>query len=367
MAEVGVRVGSTWLHSLGYGHIGDLEYSTVYGVGGGGLLTASFSLGLPRGFTHPALRQGQVVTLSMGGWPIGSGILAEPDRDEWRFTVDGLKRLAEKMVAVDGSGNPSTDLSVIIPAACDTVTRSPGLPWNYVTSELPVGAVSTTSEAAANLNFIQQVLDKYCELNGKRWVIDRHGYLRFVTDPTTPTLALTPGVPSIATADDDYVMRVYTRRVSALTSGEPSAWAANKAEDTAAGARWGVAESIEDITDLGLLTNTQGNTIAASILAAGRARPAYTEAVAPAPDQIATPGGSAAPHWLVPAGSMVRHHGWLDSDGDLAFGKTVDWVIGSKTWRQSDRSLTIAPIGLAARTTAQVAAKQAREAMPGFK
>ena len=365
--QVEVRVGITWMHSLGYGDIGDLEYTTVHGSGGGGLLTASFSLALPRGFTHSALRQGARVQLSVGGWPICSaGILAEPDRDEWRFTVDGVKRLAERMVAVDGAGNPSTDLSVIIPAA---VTR--GLPWSYFSSgaeALPTGAVSEASEEAANLNTIQAVLDKYCELNGKRWLIDRHGYLRFTTDTTTPTLALTPGVPSIATADDDYTMRVYTRRVSGLnTDGEPNAWAANMAEDTAAGARWGISETVEDITDLGLLDSLDGQDIANAILAAGGARPAWTAGVAPAAYQLTTLGGTAVPHWLTEAGAMVRHHGWLDSDGNLAFGKTVDWVIGSKTWRQSDQSLTIAPVGLAARTTAQVAAKQAREMQRSFR
>lgn len=371
MAEVTVRVGTTWLHSLGYGHVGDVEYTTTYGVGGVGLLTASFSLALPANFTHPALRQGAAVQLSVGGWPICSpGVLAEPDRNEWRFTVDGVKRLAEKVVAVDGSGNPSTDLSVIIPAA---VTR--GLPWLYYSSgadALPTGAVSAASSDAANLNYVQQVLDKYCEVNGKRWLIDRYGYLRFTTDTTTPTLALTPGVPSMATADDDYTMRVYTRRVSGVsvtspTVGEPNAWAANKAEDTAAGTRWGISETLEDITDMGLLTSLQGTAVAQAILTAGGARPAWIEGVAPAAYQLTTLGGAQAPHWLADAGSMVRHHGWLDSDGQLAFGKTVDWVIGSKTWRQTDGSLTITPIGLAARTAAQVAAKQAREAMPDFK
>lgn len=365
--QVAVRVGSTWLHSLGFGHVGDLEYTTVYGDGGGGLLTASFTLGLPAGFTHPSLRQGALVQMSVGSWPICSaGILAEPDRAEWRFTVDGVKRLAEKMAAVDGSGNPSTDLSVVIPAA---VAR--GLPWSYYSSganALPAGAVSTASEDAANLNTVRAVLDKYCEVNGKRWRIDRHGYLRFTTDTTTATLALTPGVPSMATADDDYVMRVYTRRVSGLnTDGEPNAWAANMAEDTAAGARWGVSESIEDITEFGLLDTFDGQDIAAAILAAGRARPAWAEGVAPAAYQLTTLGGTEVPHWLADAGSMVRHHGWLDSDGNLAFGGTVDWVIGSKTWRQSDGSLTLTPVGLAARTTAQVAAKQAREMQRSFR
>lgn len=368
MADLSLRVGSTWLNSIA--RVGDIEYTTTYGAGGGGLLTASWSMALPRGYTHPALRQGVTVDLVVGTHVIGSGIMADPDRDEWRFVIDGLKRVAERMVAVDGSGNPSTDLSVVIPAA---VSRTPGLPWRYVLADLPVGPVSSDSEDVANLNYLQQVIDKYCEIHGKRWLIDRFGVFRLVDDPTAPTLALTPGVPSMATAADDYVMRVYARRVSAVsgTPAEPSAWAVNMSEDVAAGSRWGVSESIEDITNLGYLSSGDGQDIADAILDAGRARPAFTQAVAPHPFQITTIGGTTAPHWLINEGAMVRHQGWLDSDGALAFGRTVDWVIGSKTYREGGAggaaSLTIGPVGLAARTSAQNAAKVARELQASFK
>lgn len=352
----------------GYGldsirRVGDISYATTYGPGGGGLLTCSFAMALPRGFTHPALRMNTRVTLSVGGWPIGSGTLAEPDRDGWQFTVDGLFRKGEKVLALDASGNPSTDISLIIPAANN---RAPGLGWNYVASELPTGSLSTASETDANLNYISQVLDRYCELNGKRWLIDRYNYLRFVTDPTTPDYALTPDVPAMATADDGYSMRVYMRYVSAVsgTPPEPTGHGVAMAEDVAAGGRYGMAESIEDVSELGYVSSTNAANMAAAVLAADGARPAYTQAVRLAPYQLTSPGGTTVPHWMIRGGHMVQHNGWLDTYGAQTFGGKT-WVVGSTSWSQSD-GLTVGPLGMAARTSAQVAAAQAKKWEPVF-
>src|SRR5690348_6940194 len=98
---IGVKIGGAWAHGLGY--VGDLEWSTTYTAQGGGLLTASFALSLPRGFTHPALRQGALVEFYVGSLRIGAGLMAEPDRNDWTFTVDGLFREAEHYVAVDST------------------------------------------------------------------------------------------------------------------------------------------------------------------------------------------------------------------------------------------------------------------------
>lgn len=364
MRSLRLRAGGAWLHGLA--PLGDLEFSTQYGANGGGLLVVSWSMALPSGYTHPVLRQGVTVDVMAGGLRIGSAVMAEPDREGWRFVADGLLRSGERFVAVDGTGLASTDLSVVIPAA---IAR--GLPWRDP-GTLPVGSLSADSEAASNLNYVTPLLNEYCRINGKRWRIDAHGFLRIENEPTTIDWALTPDVPAQAMADDDYTSRLFGRRVSAVsgTPAEPSAWAPEQAEDTAAAERWGTREGIEDLTDLGLITQATTEAALAAILASGKARLSPTQAVEVTRNHLTTLGGTSPELWQVAAGQRVRHFGTLSADGGPAFGQTREWTIGSTTYRDNEASIIVGPVGLAARTTAQVQAavrEQFKAASEGFR
>lgn len=349
------------------GVVGDLEWSTTFQrsdsqTGGGGLLVMTFRLFLPTGFTHPALRRQALVTLKAGSLPLGHGLMAEPNRDEWTFTVDGLFRSAEWTAAVDASRAPSTNVRTVVVEAIAR-GRLPG--WKYVTADLPNVSVSTTSEASSNLNYVADVLNEYCRQNNKVWWIDQFGYVQITDLPTTPTLAFIPGVPAMATADDDYASGYFGRYQSATG---PDAFSSVDVDNTAAAARYGGRESLEDFGDLGLMSSGDATTLLQSIADANGARPNYSQAVEVTREQVTTLGGTCPELWqhgLAP--QMVRHHGWLDDDGALAYGKTREWVIGSTQHKANERTFIAAPIGLVARTQASVIKAQWQKTREGFK
>lgn len=359
-----VQVWSDGVNLDGISRIGDLEWTTVHrrsdanSTGGGGLLTCSFRLYLPRGFTHPALRRGALVELKVGGYPIGSGVMEDPDRDEWTFTVDGLFRYAEWAVAATGTGAASTDLSVIIPAA---IARGMLPGWRY--SSLPTGEVSAASTTEFRGNYIADVIAEYCRRNNKRWYIDQWRYLKFYDAPTTPALALAPGTPAMAVAGDDYTTGLFGRYAPTTTTFA----ATTPQADAATATRWGGRESWEDIAEQGTLTLVSANALMASLFATRQARVAFTEGVEVSRSQISTLGGASPELWQVgTTPSMVRHHGWLDADGSRAYGKTVDWEVGSTVHRAGSPTVQIFPLDLAPRTDAQVTQAEWQRTRPGF-
>lgn len=349
-----LRSNGVALHGLA--PVGDLKYSFAWSSTGGGLLSLEWSMALPRGYTHPALRKNALVELMAGPVTLGWASLTEPDREEWRFTADGLFRLCERIAAVDEFNAPSTSSAVVISAAI-------GRGWPLVGGGVG-GSLSTASEATANGNYLSDVLNEYCRINGKRWWVDVERYVQIGNDPTAVSWALTPGTPGMAVADDDYASRLFGRYVTALnTEGQPSAWAATTVADSAAADRWGQSEHIVDQTPLGLISSPDSAAALSAMLAAGAARPAFTQAVELVRGQVTTPGGTSPELWQVAAavgsGMKVRHHGVLDSEGAAAFGGTLEWVAGSATHDVAGRRLTLAPVGLAARTLSQVLAVQA--------
>lgn len=352
---------SLWLggipaHTLGYGRVGGLEVKHVWSAKGGGLDQVTFSLAMPRGYSHPALHQGTLVQVKRGPVSLGWGVMADPNRREWTFVVDGLHRRARHFGA-DGSTNPR---------AAVEAANARGLGWEGA-GNLPDESISTTSESTAQLNMVSDVLDEYCRLNNKRWGLDAHRRPYVADDPTACTRALTPGVPGMATAADDYLSRVAVRYVVGEIGTPPETTqlydlATASTTDTPHGPR----EGQEDLTSLGLLEPELAEQYADALLASQSARLAFTEAVSVAPFQVSTMGGTPPSQWEPMHGRRVKHFGVLDSDGRRAYGKTLEWVVGETTYRPEERSLILAPVDIAARTVAKVQQSNRRRSEVGF-
>lgn len=359
--------GDTQLDGLS--PVGDLEWTTQFArsedtSGGGGLLVMTWAMpSLPRGYVHPALRRGALVTLKAGSLPLGTGVMSEPNRDEWKFTVDGLFRSAEWTAAVDGAGAPSTNPRTVV---VEAIARGMLPGWKYVLADLPNVSVSVASETASRLNFVADVLNEYCRQNNKRWYIDQFSYVRIVDEPTTPTLALTPGTPGMATADDGTVSRLFGTYQSATA---PDAFSPADAEiDAYTAGRFGQREDIEDLSDLGLMTGPDAEALLQSIVDAGKAEPKYAQSVEVSASQVTTLGGTSGELWQVAlTPTMLRHHGWLDNDGALAYGKTRDWVIGTAQHAAARDTVVLTPINAAPRATAQIIKAQWQATKAGFK
>ncbi len=93
--------------------------------------------------------------------------LAEPDYAGWTFQASGLRSRANRLYAVDSSGNPTKILSTAINQ------QLTNLRWTIGTTlpTAPVNGVDITSGPIT----ITALLDAYCDANAKRWRIDAGG------------------------------------------------------------------------------------------------------------------------------------------------------------------------------------------------
>lgn len=361
MSEIGFRLNGTYAHTLGRGWVGDVEYSHAWSTTGGGLQAASFSLSLPKGYDHPSLRNGTRVQVVCGPVSLGWGRIADIDRENWSITIDGDYRRAERFMAVDAAGLPSTNLKLIVEQA-----NLRGLGWTGA-GNLPLQSVSLQSEDESQANTIAAVLNRYCELNRKRWGLDANNVPYLADDPTSVGIVLRPGASALPTADDDYVTKLivrYASKVSAPTDPDetpiPIQWRTVTA--TSALAPMGEFEAYEDISDLGLLdpdpTTAQGiaQTYADALLAARSARMRFTAGVTVGRWELAEPGNVSPALWVPQAGLLARHYGVLSDSGAVASGRTVEWVIGRSVYRPADQVVTLEPADIAPRTLPKIIA-----------
>lgn len=361
----GRPTGGRWLHGLSA--YGDLALASTLrrpsdSDGGGGLLTASWSMPTANGVSLPAqVRYGSLVEIKAGPLTVGMGVVAEtPNGDS--VTVDGLFRLGEKRYAVDASGLPTTDVSV---AVAQAITR--GLRWRD-DGTLPTGSIAALSEEQVNYNTVSALLNKYCTLMGKIWWIDRRGYLRIGDYPTTPRWLLSPSLPSMESADDDYASTYFVRRVDGVdTDGQPNAWDGAPAVDPTVDSTVAV-EAAFDLEQLGYITGAAASAYAQDILAANAYRTGFTEGLSVIRGQLMTLGGVSPETWQVICGdpTMVRSPNWVSSSSRVQVGRRRDWVLGGAQWKQGE-ALTVVPFGLAPRTVASIGQNSAGRSELVFK
>lgn len=336
---LGINVAGTWLSTIG--PWADLTWSTV---ADGGCGQASWNMQLPRGYTHPALRRGSVVQVKAGSMPLFRGVLAEPDdsEDGWSLHADGLYTLGDGFLCLDGSLNTT---SVPNTAVDQAIAR--GLPWTRPTS-ISASAFAV-SDTTAELNYLGDLLDAYAQSVSQRWGVDEFGALFLRTDPTTPTWHMTPGSGEFGLADDDYASDIFLRYYN--TTYQPATVRVN---DATAASQFGTKEVAVDGSNYGAISAAQATANAQGLLARGVARLGWTNTVSPSRWQITTPGGTPAYLPLVKAGQMVRLHGVRNQQGQpLPY---VDFVIGEATYNATDDSVTLAPVGMVARTLSDVLA-----------
>lgn len=335
------------LRSLGY--VGDVSWSHR---AVGGCWEASWQMaGLAKSVAHPLLRRGAPVKITVGGWPVWAGVLDEPGASMESFTARGLSREAERFMALDSTGAPTYSPSTAITQA---IAR--GLPWTY-TSGAPTGVASDKAE------YLHQLLDVSATAASQRWGVGADGVFYSQADPTSPTYHAFPADGVMGQADDEYATDLKGRYVSAMsgTPPVPSAWAIAAASDATAADLYGRVEHFVDLTPRGLLTASEAGNILAGMLALGRARVGFTERLEIDGYRLMTAKGGHAPLPFVTAGGMVRVHGAI-SPGQSATGETfLDFIIGETTYQAGARSISLAPVGLAPRTLADVLAVTAVE------
>ncbi|GAA1138305.1 hypothetical protein [Nocardioides aquiterrae] len=322
-----VKSDGYWLHAiLPNGAMSPVSYTTSMR----GPLVAQWDMTLPVGFTHPALRQGALVQVFAGPLCVWSGTMADPDRNAWHFVADGLHRRGERFDAA------FTDASKTLDDAIDAAIGR-DLPWTRPES------ISTTFTVTDGS--VSDALDAYCAAAGKQWRVDPYGQVRVYDLPTEVDWALTPDVPAMPTADDDYASTL----VITYSSGRTAV------SDDAAAERWGVREETIDLSSLGL---SASEAVSEALLANRKARPAFTDGVEVTRMRLTTPGGTPPEFWQVAAGiQRVKQHGTLTSDGAANLGP-LEWVIGATSYTDGSGTIALTPMGRLARAQAEVVAQQ---------
>lgn len=365
-----VNVGGTWLHELG--PVGDVKWSWSLPIG---CKEASWRLALPRGYSHPVLRRGQIVTIYDAGLPVWSGVLIEPNVLDWSFTALGVGALFDRVAAVklvSTTYSASSDPQAVALAA---IVRGWPFTVDTTTGGVPTGQLSAASDTANNLNTLSALLNEYTRRSGRRWIVDEYRRLTTLALPTVESWSL-HGVPGFQTVDDDYASLRFGRYVSTVggTPPAPTAWGMVVAGLTTSGSplnddalRWGPREALDDLTSAGALASGAAQTIENTILDDNRARPAYSSPVEVSADQVTTPTGTPARLTMLRPGEMVQHYGVYDVDGRGGVGDVLKWTIGETAYdsTQPDR-ITLSQVGLAERTVHDFAAATAVDESEAF-
>lgn len=346
-AGFAIRSGGYWLDSIA--PYGDVQTTWRCSVEGGGLDVVEWQMDLPYDFDHPALRRGARVELMDGAERVGQADLNEPGRTESgrSFTAAGLYRQAERFSCLDADDETTT-----IPDLAIDQANLRGCPIRR--SGVVYATAVKTGSVTEGLNTLASLLTVLGEEVGRFWTVNADGIVRFPAMPTTPTWHLVPGVADPGIADDEYASTLIGR----YKTGSGNVTAIR--EDTAATARWGYAEAPVDLTPLGVITGTRAQSVLAGLLAAGRSRLTFTDRLEVDANQLLTAGGRPAPLSAVRAGQMVRAYG-LEAYSQWLNGKPwLDFVIGEATWANGSDVISIAPVGLAARTYEDLLAQSAK-------
>lgn len=328
-----LRVGGVWLKNIG--PWSDLAYMHRWP---GGPYEASWSMTLPQGFRHPALQRGQLVEVMDGMGRVWSGLLSDPDPGESTFKATGLCREAEQYLCFDAAGNTTSVPDVAVDQA---ITR--GLPW---VRRMSLGATAFTATTDP-LNFVSALLDSRADELGQRWRVDPDGEVRMLPDPTVPAWHMTPGSVDLGLSSDEYASHIFLRY-----RGPTGAYATAATSDDVAAAQFGHREFAGDATGLGRITAGKAASLAAGVLAKGKARLGWTSGIEATPVELTTAGGVPADLSLVVAGDLIRIHGLFDEQASArAF---VDVVVAESQYTDSDQSISLTPQGMTERTLADV-------------
>lgn len=349
-----VRVGGKWADMLGYA--GPVTYSTRWPIG---CWEATWEMDLAPDFTDTAARPSSTnrVEIFWGALRLWVGWLSEVERggrgEPWRFTAFGLARLANRYVALDDLGVPTSSASH---AVTEAVVR--GLPWQLPTL-MPTWAPLTTDEETVKPNRLGDLLDAAAEENGQKWAVFGDGIFTFGTDATAAAWGLTPDVGMSSTTDEEYRTHIYARRVSSEsgTPPRPDGW---ETELVARAAPLGRYEDYLDLTGRGLMSEAQALGAAQGVLDSTGQRMAYVAPFEGTTVSLTSLGGIPAELALVRAGQAVTIWGLLDSLGNPAFGASTVITLGEVTYTDGDDTIRLAPVGMAARDVSSIIAEASK-------
>lgn len=346
------RVDGRWLQE--FGTPGAASWVTL-ADGGCESAAAPVVNGMPN-FLPAILRRGAIFELFDESVRVFSGFTREPEVGETlTIHASGWHHEAKHALAMDAAMETTSSAHVAVTQA---IARG-ALRWKY-RDQLYLLDAYTSDGATTGMNYVNQLLDAVAQREGKRWGVDHNQEFYWESDPTRPTLMLTPGSGVMGVTDDEYASHLYGRRVSAVNmAGEPSAWKTEVAGSAAAAEWLGRREFAVDLTPAGFMSDLDAAADLRGRLALGKARGGYTNGLEVPVYRIANMGGTRAHLPFIAARTMARLHGVLNESGNLQFGAMHDFVIGRVSYTAGSQVIQIDPVGLAARNFGDVTAAAA--------
>lgn len=322
-----IKVGGTWLTSIEPSW-GDLELTWRWPYG---CYQAEWSMLLKPGQRPTAIERDVPVEVYEDGWLIWAGTLPEPDWSASEFVAQGYARQAEGVPALTDTGTTSTP-----DAAIDYAIGQGWVSWSRPSSisSTPL----TAGDETATSNGLNELLDAWSDEAGQRWYVTPDRVVRKASDPTSPSFLIHP---------DADVLGVASEAVARTLVGE---WndAAGNLQITIVGS--GRPIQIVDLIKRGVADSGRATTVLTNMLAKTGALGGWTNGLTLTRDQITTLGG-VHPHLghvgeLVAGGCMIRLLGQADPRG---VEMHTDVVVGEAIWDVEGRTITLNPVGMAAR------------------
>lgn len=337
-----VRVDGRWLHSLSV--VGGLKWS--HRIDGGCAEASWTMLGLAPGFAATMLRRGSLVEVFDGLVCCWRGVLAESGEGSERECVaTGLFGEAARFMCFAADGvTPTSNVDIGISRA---ITDGWGV--EYATGSAPTGVASTDPQK------LDEAVLAAALASSQRASVRADGVLRFEADPTTPQLMVSPGIGTLARADEEYVTHVVVYYVKSVSGTPPVAddWGTVTASDDAAATIHGRSTHFVDITERGVIADEEAARVANGVLARTGARLSFANNLTVSADDLRHVGGARVSLAHVRAGQMVRVMGARSVDGSSS---ALDIVVGGTDYVDGAGEITLSPVGLAPRNLADIIA-----------
>lgn len=333
------------------GVVSALSYATAVP---GGDTTCTLSLSLPVDANPPALTVGRMLQVFDGPALVWGGTLDDPQRGTpWQVSGTGLSTLAANYLALDASGNPTTDPNTAIDQA---IAR--GLAWKR-TATLPTPTVTPSDFYLATL------LNAVATASGQSWTVAADGTVTMLTiaTPTSADYILdatsTPGGRTIdgfatdlwAKYQPPVTVKDSVTGTSSVIAGPVSMIAADKNPSSSAPRPFGRREAVYDTTPGGPITSAAAQAMADGALALVQPRANFTGSLPILPGSLLTPGGMPARLAQVRAGQVVRLVGVSPDPtlGELTFSTSFPIVIGGWAYDAIADTAVLTPLGTQAR------------------
>lgn len=313
---------------------GEVTMSTVWPGGSDELTWSAVD------FPAKLAKGGADVRAYHAGACVWCGYLLEPDPSQDQMTAQGLWRLAEKFVALDGAGAATT-----VPNTAIDQAISRGLPWvrRSSISGSSVGSVDVSQGPV----MLTDLLDGFTDASSttRRWGVDTAGAVYVADDSTAVAYQVTVMKGGLGYALDDYASTLLARYFDSGTSTYKTVTVTSGPAVSAHGHQ----EQVVDLTTKAPMTAAQATQITTNLLNLAKATPQWTAPLNVSYGELLSAGGVPVSLETVKAGETVRV--W-STDLSRNGSGYVDFMIGRT--QLSDGVLTISPLQLAPRSLVDV-------------